>query len=248
MLIIEGNKVDISDKYNQEIKENNKTYYICCICGRKSFRKIKSYGNIYCNKHYNQIKKYKKALDKNPRTTFDKNEYHIIGNTTIIFIYDKNSNVVAQTIIDTEDLSKVKHIKWKLSKSGYIMNTPKFKSSNIHMSRVILETNQFVDHINHNTLDNRKSNLRIVTKSQNQMNVNYKGVYEINEKWLAKIKLNGKQINLGVYVFEEEAMFARWYAETLLFKNYRYPKEKPLILENREKQIKKYVDKKVQRL
>lgn len=250
MLIIEGNKVDISNKFNQEINENKKTYYVCCICGRKSFRKIKAYGNIYCNKHYNQMKKYKRALDNNPRTTFDKNEYHIIGNTAIIYIYNKNCDVIAQTIIDAEDLPKVKHIKWKLSASGYIMNAPKFKGSNIHMSRVVLGTDQFVDHINHNTLDNRKRNLRIVTKSQNQMNANYKGVYKIksNGKWLAKIKLNGKQIHLGVYVFKEEALFARWYAETLLFKDYRYQKEKPLILADREKQIKEYVNKKVQRL
>lgn len=250
MLIIEGNKVKTSNNLDQEIKENGKTYYVCCICGRKSFHKIKSYGHIYCCKHYKQIKKYKKVIDNNPRTILDKNEYHIVGNTTIINIYDRKCNVIAQTIIDTEDLSKVKNIKWKLSQSGYVMNTPKFKNSTIHMSRVILGTDQFVDHINHNTLDNRKKNLRIVTKSQNQMNVNYNGVYEVQSsgKWIAKIKINGKQLYLGVYVFKEEAMFARWYAETLLFKEYRYPKKKPIILQDREEQIKEYVNKKVQRL
>ena len=55
-------------------------------------------------------------------------------------------------------------------------------------------------------------------------------------------------INLGVYIFEEEALFARWYAEMLLFKEYRYPKEKPEILQDREKQIREYVGRKVQRL
>ena len=117
------------------------------------------------------------------------------------------------------------------------------------MSRVILNTDQFVDHINHNTLDNRKCNLIVVTKSQNQMNCNYKGVCKMkNGKYYAHIKLNQKLYNLGTYILEEEAMFARWYAETMLFKGYRYPKNKPCILPEREKAIIEYVNKKVQRL
>ena len=234
---------------NTTVIENGKTYYICSVCGRKSFHKIKSYGKIYCNKHYNQIKKYGHPLDANPRTLFDRNEYHIHGKITTIDLYDKHCNKIAEAIIDTEDLDKVKYTKWKLSASGYAMNNSKRKGSNIHMSRVILNTSQFVDHINHNTLDNRKENLRIVTKSQNQMNADYKGISKLkNGKYYAHIKINQKMLNLGVYVFEEEALFAKWYAETILFKEFRYPKEKPIILPNREKQIMEYVDKKVQRL
>lgn len=126
------------------------------------------------------------------------------------------------------------------------MNTPKFKGGNIHLSRVILDTDQFVDHINHDTLDNRKSNLRIVTKSQNQMNSNYKGITQRKDgKFYAHIKINQRMINLGVYVFEEEALYARWYAETKLFQEYRYPKEKPMILPDREQYIMEYVNKKL---
>lgn len=221
----------------------------CDFCGRKTFHKIKSHGHIFCTKHYNQFKKYGKVLDNNPRTLMDKNEYHIVGKITYIDLYDKSCNVIAQAIIDTEDLDKVKYTKWKLSGSGYAMNTPKYSGGSKHMSREILQTDQFVDHINHNTLDNRKENLRIVTKSQNQMNNDYKGVSIMKSgKYYAYIKINQKMINLGHYVFKEEALFARWYAETILFKEYRYPKEKPFILKDREKEIKDYVNKKVQRL
>lgn len=229
------------------IKKDN--FYYCDICGRKMFRKIKSHGRIFCNKHYKQFKKYGKCLDNNPRTISDRNEYHINGDITYIDLYNKECEVIAQAIIDTEDLQKVKYVKWKLSNSGYVMNTPK-TGSNLHMSRIILGVNTFVDHINHNTLDNRKKNLRIITKSQNQMNSNRKGVYlQKNGKFLAQIKINQKIIYLGVYVFEEEAYWARWYAETLIFKEYQYKwKEEPFILEDRKKQIKIYVEKKVQRL
>lgn len=221
----------------------------CDICGRGITRKIKSHGYILCNKHYKQFQKYGRFLDNNPRTIYDKNELHICGNITYMDLYDKNCNVIAQTIIDTEDIDKIKYTKWKLSNSGYVMNTPKFKGGNKHLSREILGTTEFVDHINHNTLDNRKANLRVVTKSQNQMNVNYKGVCKRKDgKFFAYIKINQKQINLGVYIFEEEAYFARWYAETLLFKEYQYPKEKPQILKDRESSIMEYVDRKVQRL
>jgi hypothetical protein len=66
-----------------------------------------------------------------------------------------------------------------------------------------------VDHINHNTLDNRKENLRICTNSENQMN---KGKYKNNKsgykgvclkkstgKWSASIKINKKQKYLGCF-------------------------------------------------
>lgn len=223
--------------------------HTCDICGRKLARKIKTHGYTLCDKHYKQLKKYGKFLDSNPRTPLDKNEYHIKGDMTYIDLYNKHGNVIAQAKIDTEDLDKVKYIKWKLSGSGYAMNTPKYSGNSKHMSRVILDTSELVDHINHDTLDNRKQNLRVVTRSQNRMNVNYRGVTEtMNSKFCAHIKVNQKMINLGVYMFEEEALFARWYAEELVFKEYRYPKEKPEILSDREKQIREYVERKVQRL
>ncbi|UWF83747.1 MAG: zinc-binding loop region of homing endonuclease [Bacteriophage sp.] len=226
--------------------------FYCDICKRPLTRKIKSYGYTLCPKHYKQQKKYGKFLDNNPRTLLDKNEYFINGEITTINLYDKNYEVIAKVIIDTEDLSKVKNIKWKLSSSGYAMNTPKYKGSNKHMTHVIMEIEEkdvFIDHINHNKLDNRKSNLRIVTKSQNQMNVNYKGVSLTKDnKYYAHIKINQKMLNLGTYIYEEEAYWARWYAEKILFKEYRYPKEEPQILKSRKEQIKEYVNKKVQRL
>lgn len=212
-------------------------------------RKVRADGHIFCDKHYRQYKKHGRVLDNIPRTPRDKNGLHVYGDITYVDLYNKNCEVIAQAIIDTEDINKIRYTKWKLSGSGYAMNTPKYKGRTKHMSREILGVNDFVDHINHNTLDNRKSNLRVVTKSQNQMNANYKGVTELSSgKFGAHIKLNGKMANLGTYIDKEEAYFARWYAETVLFKEYRYPKEKPQILHSRELQIMDYVDRKVQRL
>lgn len=227
---------------------NGKTYYRCSVCGRQLFRKIKSHGKVYCNKHYNQIKKYGTPQDTNPRTTYDKNEIIVDGKEARVKLYDAHCNHIATAIIDAEDVNKIRYTKWKLSASGYAANTPKFSGSNKHMHREILGTDQFVDHINHNTLDNRKSNLRIVTKAQNMMNSNFKGVSPNGCKWYAHIKINQKMLNLGNYLDEEEALYARWYAEQVLFKEFAYPKPEPEILESRKSQIQEYVGRKVQRL
>lgn len=227
---------------------DGKTYYRCSVCGRQLFRKIKSHGKVYCNKHYNQVKRYGHAIDTNPRTTFDKNEIIVDGKIARVKLYDAQCNHITTAIIDSEDVNKIRYTKWKLSSSGYAANTPKFSGSNKHMHREILGTDQFVDHINHNTLDNRKSNLRIVTKAQNMMNSNFKGVSPNGCKWYAHIKINQKMLNLGKYLDEEEALYARWYAEQVLFKEYAYPKPEPEILESRKSQIQEYVNRKVQRL
>lgn len=218
----------------------------CDICKRPLRSKIKSHGFTLCPKHYNQLRKYGKFLDNNPRTLYDPNEIRVKGNVAYMDLYDKHSNVIATTIFDKEDIPKVKYTKWRLSASGYAYYSPKYKGQCKMFHRVILDTNQLVDHINHNKLDNRKCNLRIADKSKNQMNSNYKGIYPKNNgKWYAQIKLNGKSCRLGTYFYKEEALFARWYAEVLLFKEFRFPKEKPIITELRENDIKMYVKNKL---
>ena len=72
-----------------------------------------------------------------------------------------------------------------------------------------------VDHINRNPLDNRKSNLRIVTRSVNSINTklhksNTTGVRNVHidkntGRYRARIKRNGKMIHIGMYKTLEEA-------------------------------------------
>lgn len=191
-------------------------------------------------------------MDHNPRTIYDPNEIRIdLYDPSIAYmdLYDSHCYPIATVMFDSEDIPKVRNIKWRLSESGYPMNTPKYKGSNKHFSRTVLGINTFVDHRDHNTLNCCKYNLRPITKSQNMMNSDRKGVNTTKQgKFYAYIKIHQKMINLGTYVDIEEALFARWYAETLLFKEFQYPKEKPIILPDREIQIKQYVNQKVQRV
>lgn len=220
----------------------------CDICGRYQHRMIHAHGYILCNKHYKQLKKYGKFLDNNPRTQRDKNEFiKINDNYSIYYLYDRYGNKIAEGYIDNEDVDKVKNLKWGYAHGYACCKGKNIKSSMMH--RRILNTTEFVDHINHNTLDNRKCNLRIVNKSQNQMNANYKGVYVCKGgRYEAYIKKNGIRVNLGVYEDKEEAYWARWYAERIVFKEYAYSKEEPFILDSRKEELKLLVEKKVQRL
>lgn len=217
----------------------------CEICGKMCRKKLKADGKIVCMKHYRQFRKFGYFRDNSSRTSRDKNEIIIEGEIAYICLYDRQYNIIAKAIIDADDVEKVKNIKWRLNNNGYVMNNSK---SSMFLHRRILGVNDIVDHINGNRLDNRKSNLRVATKSQNQMNVNYRGVYQNKDKWIAKIKLNQKQVHIGTFIYKEEALYARWYAERILFKEFAYPKREPDIIESRKKEIQKLVSKKVQRL
>lgn len=130
-------------------------------------------------------------------------------------------------LIDREDLSKVNILRWYCNNFGYAVSTKYIKGSgrknqkseSILMHRVILGVpkNIFIDHINHNRLDNRKSNLRIATYQQNQWNKSkilssskYKGVsyFKRDDCWRARIKLNYKEHHIGFFKNELHAAMA----------------------------------------
>lgn len=217
----------------------------CEVCGKLWRKKLKANGKTVCNKHYKQFKKFGCFRDTSPRTQRDKNKFTIQGDVAYISLYDKYYNEIDRAIIDADDVDKVKNIKWRMNCNGYVHNN---SDTSIFLHRRILNTDCLVDHINGNRLDNRKANLRIATKSQNQMNVDYKGIYPSKNKWIAKIKLNGKQVHLGMFVYRDEALYARWYAEKLVFKDFAYKKFEPNIPQRRKDEIKNLIEQKVQRL
>lgn len=218
----------------------------CEICGKPWRKKLKADGKVVCGKHYKQYKKFGYFRDSKPRTQRDKNEITVDGEVSYISLYDKYYNEIARAMIDTEDICKVKNIKWRLNCNGYAINNSK---RSIFLHRQILGVDDMVDHINGDRLDNRKSNLRVANHSTNQMNTNHKGVsLRDDNRWYAYIKKNQRMLNLGVYEYEQEALFARWYAEKLLFAEFAYPKKEPNVIENRKNEIKELVERKVQRL
>lgn len=118
-------------------------------------------------------------------------------------------------LIDEDDLEKINKLKL-IVKHGYVKI--RIKNKEISLAREIMNApfGMVVDHINGNTLDNRKCNLRICTNSQNlknrKININNttgaKGVTWRNNKripYRASIMVDGKLIRLGNFSFIDDA-------------------------------------------
>lgn len=103
----------------------------------------------------------------------------------------------------------------------------RIKGKLVYMHRFIMQAPDgvSVDHINGNTLDNRRVNLRLATHRENMRNQKfregrrYKGVYwrKDTQKWQVKIMVDGKSINLGCYSDEEMAAVAYDVAARIYF-------------------------------
>lgn len=118
--------------------------------------------------------------------------------------------------IDIGDLEKAKEYKWHIC-NGYVVTCVQGKYFRLH--QILLGfPKSGIDHIDRNPLNNRRSNLRLCNQQQNTANTGlfkhnstgYKGVSwdKGRNKYIAKIKLNGKTINLGRYAAAEDAAIA----------------------------------------
>lgn len=167
-----------------------------------------------CNKHYLQIKERGRILE---RTKFHSNEFWFDGNICYIQIYNREQNPKCIALIDKEDYKKVKDYKWSECSSNKMIHNHTIGL----LSRFITNTtnpNIEVDHKNHDTLDNRKENLRPCTRSQNRANQliridNTSGAKGVSwkkdvKKWEAYIDFNGKRKRLGYFTNKKEAIMA----------------------------------------
>lgn len=126
-------------------------------------------------------------------------------------------------IVKDEDFDRLNRHKWcawwnKDTKSFYAVRHGKTENGKqylIYMARVILGLKygdkRQSDHINHITLDNRISNLRIVSHQQNHFNQKSPKGYcwdKARKKYQAEIGVNGKHIYLGRFHTTEEARSA----------------------------------------
>jgi hypothetical protein len=125
-------------------------------------------------------------------------------------------------MVDDHDYEILKQFPWFLGTCGrksYARNT-----SAGFMHRLIMATPRGLrtDHINENTLDNRRANLRICTAAENAWNISkpridnpHKGVHYAKryKKYLAHLTANKHTYNLGSYETLDEALAARRAAE-----------------------------------
>lgn len=233
-----NNKINIGDKfglwtvidYSESIIEKNgrisKMWLCQCDCKRQTLKPVREKtllsgksSSCGCMKGY----------AKHSANYYDLSSDYGIGYTS------KGE----EFYFDLEDYEKIKEYKWYLTSVGYIATQYKDKNGKtktLLLHRFIMDVIEYnhniVDHINHNTIDNRKCNLRIVTHQQSGMNRGIQrnntsgtcGVYKssFKNKWTATIKVNGKLINLGYFDSKKEAINIRKKAEAKYFGEYAY--------------------------
>jgi hypothetical protein len=126
------------------------------------------------------------------------------------------TNSTLKTVIDDEDMVLVSKYKWCLTGKGYVSATVNKVTTGIHRLVMGLSPGDglLIDHINMDKLDNRRCNLRVCTRSQNQCN---RKVFKNNPLGLRGVKQTGRtrfsariwwlnrNIELGTFGSSEEA-------------------------------------------
>lgn len=172
------------------------------------------------------------ALRKQPPTWL--NDLEVVSMETIRVPLSSRKYPGLVALIDEEDLPMVSGYRWYAIRHSSYKNEDvwyvraKVKCADvgggqigtvIHMHRLILGFPMgMVDHKNGNPLDNRRSNLRICSNSQNQANrrrlatntSGFRGVTwnKKSRRWQASIMFNQKCTYLGMYDLAEDAAIA----------------------------------------
>ena len=164
---------------------------------------------------------------------FMKNEY-IIKNGYVEIIINSRRHGKIITVIDEIDLLKAQQAgAWWIHysediNSYYVEGVVNGKYTRLHHHLLdVKQIDKYVDHINHDTLDNRRSNLNVVTNAENQQNrrlgkdntSGHTGVSWRKDKkqWQARISVDKKEKHLGYFDDKEQAIDARKTAEKEYF-------------------------------
>ncbi|GEM_PF-1546853 len=153
----------------------------------------------------------------------------------IYLVYDNGNAELkcanSTILIDSDCVDRISKYQWSVGKHGYATHGAGKNQILLHRFIVGAIGSDIVDHINHNKLDNRKSNLRICNNQQNTMNRgkqsngknDYKGICLTSDgRWQAQIGYDGESIYLGLYDDPETAAKAYDHAARMFFGNYAY--------------------------
>lgn len=158
-------------------------------------------------------------------------------------------------LVDDDDYEELNQYKWC---AVWSENTNSFyakrnitmenkKQKGFFMHRVIMGAphSVLVDHKFHNTLDNRKENLLLVSRSQNKQNgrkykSNTSGVtgvtwHEKSLKFRADISINKKRKHLGCFDTIKEATKVRKEAEVKYYGKHAYDESKDFVINNKKR-------------
>lgn len=209
------------------VKGKNTVWECRCECGKIVTRRRDSFINSNnascgCKRGIYISKGLKGKVKQNDYDLTGEYGKCFIGNTFFIF--------------DLEDFEIIKDYRWFYSQ-GYPSSWNKQNGKILRFHRFIMNCpdGMVVDHINHNKTDNRKTNLRICTSSENNKNIKirtnnksgYPGVStnKSGKKWVARIGCDNQDFYLGTFDNKEDAIKAKKEAEEKLFGEYAYKED-----------------------
>ena len=125
------------------------------------------------------------------------------------------------TLVDDEDYDYLIQFEWYVA-NGYAMSQKDgFRMHHEIAARMglVLQPGYEIDHKNRDPLDNRRQNLRLVTRSVNNLNqgprkdstIGLRGIsfYDKYQKYLVRVQIDGVRYSLGYYEDVEEAKRVR---------------------------------------
>ena len=143
---------------------------------------------------------------------------------------NRKKEIVGYAIIDNYDYNKTITRTWCLFQNKYSVSS--YPKPSVLLHHFILgkpKRGLEIDHINNNGLDNRKCNLRFVSRSTNNMNrfnskYNKSGFIGVSfhkalNKWRAYSSVNNRQIHLGYFLNKKDAIKTREEYNKIYFKN-----------------------------
>ena len=174
-------------------EQYSRDHYLCkCDCGKEA---------VVCRRH----------LLRGTRTS--------CGDCTKVFFEGDYCRYVCEDgqsfMFDYEDLEFIRSKRWHFNSNGHVFTIENGKSYSLAACLMKGGDGLLVDHRNGDSTDNRRSNLRLATLSENNRNMGlssrntsgFKGVsyYASRNKYRAYIKLNGNRKHLGYFETAEDA-------------------------------------------
>ena len=149
------------------------------------------------------------------------NKFAHMADGTVIVMLERRDGTALPCFIDAGDWPKVRGYRWCAAKdkrnlyAQALVRKAESGRKTLGMHRLLMPATEDVDHRDGNGLNNRRTNLRSATDSQNRANSrkpilctsDFKGVswHKATKKWQGRIRVNDRKIYLGIFTSELDA-------------------------------------------